>query len=239
MYNVFKNDFYLTKPAPKWAFTVEFFFTHNIDFDEASTTPEFNTDDKELTAPDGLTDIVKALREKKKGTKELWMEKLQKSVAKFPLPHPSPEASNMLFFQGYHYDTPSRYNQSGSVVVTFNDNINRDIRCILEQLHNYDAYSYRNDPSDRTAIPLLPNFLHFDILLRVYDVEEVNQYDPTDGTDEVTQKGTVKSFFFEECYISKLSADKHTYESKDQLRQVDATIEYQRMTPLYEEVREI
>lgn len=232
MYDIFKNDFYDTKPAPKWAFTVEFFLSEDLNSSTPGKSKDFNTDDPDLDPPDILKKIVEKLRSNSKSARETWMDKLQKSVCKVPVQHPEQESPLQLFFPGYQYIVPSKYNQSGTLTMTFNDNIDRDIRCILEQLMYFDGISYRRESGDDSAIPVLPSVFRFDMLVRVYDVDRVNQYDPSEGPDEIAENGTVVSFFYESCYVSKIGNEKNSYETSDQPRTVEATIVYQRMVPL-------
>lgn len=233
MYNIFKNDFYDTKPAPKWAFTVEFLLAEELQETIPGNSPVFNNEDPDLAPPEWLDNLVEKLRSSTKSAKLTWMDKLQKSVSKIPIQHPEHQNVLQLFFPGYQYEVTGRYQQSGMLDVTFNDNIDRDIRCILEQLMNFEGFRYRRVPDDGLILPTLPSIFKFDMLVRVYDVERVNQYDPSDNaSDEVSENGTVQSFFYEGCYVSKIGSEKHSYESSDKPITVEATIAYQRMTPM-------
>jgi hypothetical protein len=232
MYNIFNNDFYDTKPAPKWAFTVEFFLSEKLDQVDPGKSDFFEYEKEDDAPPKWLQNVVNKLQKESGNTKAAWMDKLQKSVCKVPIQHPEHQNAIQMFFPGYQYTVPGRYAQSGSLTMTFNDNVSRDIRCILEQLMHFDGLRYRRDPGDNSSFPTLPSMFRFDMLVRIYDVEKVNQYDPTDGLDEVAEHGTVVSFFYESCYVSKIGNEKNTYESSDKVRTIDATINYQRMVPL-------
>ena len=224
-YNIFKNDFYDEKPAPKWAFTVEFLLSESLNQ---------YTEALQGTLPDDAPEFLKSLVSKLEGDTGFslseWMEKLSKSIQSIPVSHAKTAGSIPVWFPGYTRNYTGRYETSGNIAVTFNDNMNRDIRCILEQLFHYDGLSYLKDKDN--AYPTLPKKLWFDMIVRIYDVELVNQYQPTEGNDRVSENGTVQAFRYDGCYISKIGAEKNSYESSDQTRTVDATITYQRMMPL-------
>ena len=232
MYNIFLNDFYDDKPAPKWAFTVEFLLSDKLEQVNPGKSEDFDYEDEDLAPPGWLQTVVEKLRASKTSTKTEWMEKLQKSVCKVPVQHPEKQNDLQLFFPGYTYIVPGNYQQSGSLTMTFNDNVSRDIRCILEQLMHFDGLRYRRDPGDGSSLPTMPSMFKFDMLVRIYDIDKVNQYDPTEGVDAVSEQGTVISFFYESCYVAKIGNEKNTYESSDKVRTIDATINYQRMVPL-------
>ena len=227
LYNIFKNDFFDTAPLPKWAFTVEFFLS-----DDLNQVVSGQSRDYDAEAPEILKSLIDKLREKKKSGRIEWMDKLQKSISKIPIKHPEHTSANILYFPGYEYAFLGRFNQNGTIEVEFNDNAHRDIRCILEQLMNFDGLRYRREPETGDIYPSLPSVLRFDMLVRIMDPGRVNQYDPTDGYDEVAEKGTVMSFYFDRCYVSKLSAEKNSYESTEKTRTVTASIKYVRMIPL-------
>lgn len=232
MYNIFKNDFYETKPAPKWAFTVEFFLSDSLNQIVPGKASDFNYEDPEISPPEWLSGIVEKLRENGNSSKAEWMEILQKSVCKIPIQHPESQNALQLFFPGYQYEVSGKYQQSGILSMTFNDNVKRDVRNILEQLMHFDGLRYRRDPGDNSSLPTLPSMFRFDMLVRLYDPEKVNQYDPTDGIDAVAENGTVMSFFYDSCFVAKMGNEKNSYESSDKVRTVEASIVYQRMVPL-------
>ena len=99
-----------------------------------------------------------------------------------------------------------------------------------------DGLNYREDGN--TSPTLLPCF-YFDMIVRVYDVDRVNQYDPTEGTDRVAEAATVQAYKYEFCYISKLGVEQNTNEGNETIRTIDATITYQRMTPLSEVINKL
>ena len=224
-YNIFKNDFYDEKPAPKWAFTVEFILSPTLD---RYTEPLQGTltDD----APEFLKNLVSKLEKDTGFSLSEWMEKLSKSVQSIPIVHPKGAGAIPVWFLGYMRNYPGRYNTSGSLSVNFSDNRDRDIRCILEQLLHFDGLSYLKDRSN--VYPTLSKKLWFDMIVRIYDVELVNQYDPTEGNDRVSEHGTVQAFRYDGCFVSKVGNEKNSYESSDQTRTVEATISYQRMRPI-------
>lgn len=224
-YNIFENPFYDTKPAPKWAFTVEFMLSEDMNV---------KVKEKELPndPPEWLNNLYKFLNSGKPFDKEEWMDKLSKAVEKVPVKHPQADDTIMLYFPAYALTFNSRYNQSGELPVTFNDNRKREIRYILEQLQHAKGFNYQNDPGDDSVRPTLPSCFYFDMLVRIYDVDRVAQYDPTKGPDEVAEKGTVMSFLYENCYVSKIGQEDNTYESKEETRKVEATIVYNGIKPL-------
>ena len=223
MYSIFKNSFFDQKPAPKWAFTVEFLLSEKLDTFSAAQS------DLPDDAPELLKSIVDKMQKSPKSTRETWMEKLSKSVSKIPVKLPSHEAEIQLFFPGYVKSYTSRSTNAGSIQVTFNDNISRDVRCILEQMMHIDGMDYQTDRDDLSVRPTLPSALRFDMIVRVYDIERVNQYEPTEGSDRVSENGTVQAFKYYGCYVSKLGTDRNDYESTDSSRTVEATIVYQDM----------
>lgn len=224
-YNIFENPFYDTKPAPKWAFTVEFMLSEDMNV---------KVKEKELPndPPEWLNNLYKFLNSGKAFDKEEWMDKLSKAVDKIPVKHPQADDTIMLYFPAYALTFNSRYNQSGELPVTFNDNRKREIRYILEQLQHAKGFNYQDDPGDDSVRPTLPSCFYFDMLVRIYDVDRVAQYDPTKGPDEVAEKGTVMSFLYENCYVSKIGQEDNTYESKEEVRKVEATIVYNGIKPL-------
>ena len=224
MYNIFKNPFFDVKPEPSWAFTVEFILSEDLDIQENRV--EIQGDPPKL-----LQDVVDKLNSTGRFGREEWMNKLGKAVVKIPLKHPEPAGTFNLFYPGYYKTDSSRYDQAHSITLTFNDNIKRDIRFILEQLMQADGLDYQTDGNTR---PTLPPCFYFDMIVRVYDVERVNQYDPTDGADKVAEAATVQAYKYEFCYVSKLGAEQNTNEGNETIRTIDATITYQRMTPLRE-----
>lgn len=224
MYNIFKNPFFDVKPEPNWAFTVEFILSEDLDIQENRV--EIQGDPPKL-----LQDVVDKLNSTGRFGREEWMNKLGKAVVKIPLKHPEPAGTFNIFYPGYYKTYSSRYDQAHSITLTFNDNIKRDIRFILEQLMQADGLDYQTDGNTR---PTLPPCFYFDMIVRVYDVERVNQYDPTDGADKVAEAATVQAYKYEFCYVSKLGAEQNTNEGNETIRTIDATITYQRMTPLRE-----
>lgn len=218
-YSIFENPFYDTKPAPKWAFTVEFLLSEDMNVKER--TPELPND-----PPEWLNDVYKYLNSGKRFDREEWMDKLTKSVIKVPIKHPSPDGAVPLYYPAYARQYNGRYEEAGEMTLTFNDNRKREIRYILEQLLHAKGFDYQNDPGDDSVRPTLPSCFYFDMLVRVYDIERVNQYDPTKGPDEVAEQGTVKSFLYESCFVSKLGQEENTYVSSESVRTIEATISY-------------
>ena len=223
MYNIFENPFYDIKPAPNWAFTVEFQLSEELDMEEPQQ--DFGDD----PPPQVVQDIVKELRSKDKTGKAEWEDKLSKAVAKIPIKHPTPAGNFEIWYPGYHKNYTGRYDQSGTIDITFNDNVKRDIRYILENLMYVDGADYSSNDGSR---PSLPPCFYFDMIVRVYDVDKVNQYHPTDGADEVAENGTVRVFKYEFCYVNKIGQEQNSYEGTENVRTVEASIVYQRMTPL-------
>lgn len=226
MYNIFQNDFFDTKPAPNWAYTVEFQLSPELNFE--SNEKEFSDD----PPPEFVQNVVRELKKSSPDSKKEWEEKLSKAVAKLPIKHPQPAGNFDIWFPGYSRNYTGRYDQSGTIDVTFNDNVNRDIRYILEQIMYTDAMDYNSDDSENSTHPVLPSCFYFDMIVRVYDVEKVNQYQPTDGADEVADHGTVRAYKYEFCYVNKIGQEQNTYESTENARNVEVSIVYQRMTPL-------
>ncbi len=230
MYNIFKNDFYDSKPAPKWAFTVEFFLNEdlNASFDAGFTYDTLTLFDVIGTKSDseGVSGGVKV--QTGIGQIEQWAEKLGKSVSKIPIAHP--EGQSVPYrLPGFAKQLPGRYTRSNSITLTFNDNIDRDIRFIIESLIYVHGFNYSNEQSE--YLPSMPKALLFDMRVRLYDVEAVNLYDPTEGYDKVSEKGTVQSYYYKGCFFSKIGDENNSYESSDNIRTIDATITYREMNP--------
>lgn len=224
MYNIFKNDFYSNKPAPKWSFTVEFFLS-----DELETRKLQSTDTEEdKSKAEWYKSLKNFLTESNSLFKEDWEETLSKSVTKIPITHPESQAIPYRL-PGYAYHLPGRYTRSNSITLTFSDNIDRDVRFILESLMYGDGLNYANDQI--LKLPTLPNILKFDMRVRIYDVERVNLYEPTEGFDRVSEKGTVQSYYYKGCFVSKLGDETNTYEGSENIRTIDATITYREMNP--------
>lgn len=223
MYNIFKNDFYDSKPAPKWAFTVEFFLNEDLNYKVRDAETDEDKD-KEYWYKQ-LKEFLSTSRE---NIKVEWESKLSKSVSKIPIAHPKGQ-SVPYRLPGYAKQLPGRYTRSNSITVVFNDNIDRDIRFILEFLLYVNGFNYSNE--QETYLPMMPKSLMFDMRVRIYNVEAVNLYSPTEGYDRVSEKGTVQSYYYKGCFVSKLGDETNTYEASDSVRTIDATITYREMNP--------
>jgi len=226
MYSIFKNDFFDVSPSPRWAFTVEFFLSEDLQVSDDSVS-EISGD-----PPKMISDLVEKLREKSRYNKNGWEDKLQKSITKLPVPFPTPAGHIPIYFSGYFKHYTGRYDQSGSIELTFNDNIDRDVRFILEELMHLDGLGYGNVTTAESTRPTLPPCFMFDMLVRVYDIEKLMLYSGTEAIDEVADRFTVQSFMLECCYVNKIGAENNSSESTEQTRTVDAEITYQIMRPL-------
>jgi hypothetical protein len=220
MYNIFQNDFFDSKPIPKWAFTAEFMLSDSIEISE---------EEIERTPSETLNKIVDVLTYSRKDPKLRWMELLSKSVSKFPIVSPSSAENIPVYFPGYFNTYTGRYDNSGKLTVTFNDNCKREIRQIIEQLLHAAGMNYENDEK---ALPIIPSENRFNVLVRVYNPELVNQYSPSDGQDDVAIRGTEKIFYYEECFFSRIGAEKNSNEGDEAIRTIDADLVYQRMLPI-------
>jgi hypothetical protein len=231
-YNIFGNDFFERPPQPLYAFAVEFRFS------EALSTGEVPSE-IEGDPPDWLKALEKYLKSNGMETPSEWAKKLSKSITKFPFVHPTATGNFPLYFPGYMNTYPGRYESNGQIQVTFNDNVKRDIRCILEQMMHLDGMGYRTEDKEDTTRPALPDCLWFDMIFRIYDIREVRKYLPTEdvtgieqinlfgGESGVSYRGVLASYRYSHCYISKLGAEQNTYESSENVRTVEATITYQ------------
>ena len=223
MYNIFKNDFYNSKPAPKWAFTVEFFLSDELN----ESIKDAETDEYKDKA-EWFRDLKDFLTSSKLGFKERWENILSKSVAKVPISHPTGQLVQYRL-PGYGKHLPGRYDRANTITVTFNDNANRDVRFILESLMYIEGMNYSNE--QKYQLPTFPKKLYFDIRVRVYDVERVNQYSPTEGYDRVSEMGTVQSFYYKRCFVSKLGTETNSYEASENVRTIEASITFREMLP--------
>ena len=231
-YNIFNNWFFEKPPQPLWAFTVEFRLSDQLENGEIQS-------DIENDPPEWLKSLEAFLKSNNLDTVQEWAAKMGKSVSKIPLVHPSPEGEIIAYFPGYMHTYSGRYNNSGQIQVTFNDNIRRDVRCILEQMMHLDGMGYRTEQSPDLAKPTLPKCLWFDMIVRVYDPKEVRKYSPTEDLggietlnlfdDERTKsyEGVIAAFKYGHCFVSKLGAEQNSYEANDTVRTIEATITYQ------------
>jgi hypothetical protein len=231
-YNIFGNDFFDKPPQPLYAFTVDFRLSDVLK--NAEEPSEIEGD-----PPDWLKALEKYLKSNGLDTPKEWAKKLGKSVAKIPLTHPTAAGNFPVYFPGYMHTYPGRYDNAGQIQVTFNDNVRRDIRCIIEQMMHLDGMGYRTEDKEDTTRPALPDCLWFDMIVRLYDIREIRKYAPTDdlggidyinlfGDDRgVSSKGVIEAFKYSKCYISKIGAEQNTYESSENVRTIEATITYQ------------
>lgn len=223
MYNIFKNNFYSKKPAPKWAFTVEFFLSEDLNYMVRDAETDEDKDKAEW-----FKNLKDFLTSSKHGFKERWEDILSKSVSKVPISHPTGQ-SVQYRLPGYGKQLPGRYDRANNITLNFNDNVNRDVRFILESLMYIEGMNYSNKQTER--VPCMPKQLYFDMRVRIYDVERVNQYSPTEGVDRVSENGTVKSFYYKRCFVSKIGTETNTYEASENVRTIEATITYREMNP--------
>ena len=224
-YNIFDNSFYDVKPATKWSFTAEFVLSDKLtDFSDSPVS------DIAGDPPEWLKSVVDKLKTSTGTTRQAWMDKLSKSITKIPIVNPTPDGTIPLYFPGYSRSYTGRYKQSGILSVSFNDNINRDVRCILEQLIHTDSMGYGDNPSN--SYPVLPKMLWFNIIVTIYDVEKVNLYESVEGSDSVSEHGAVKKIMYESCYVTNIPGERNSYEGSEEIRTVEAQIAYQRMVEL-------
>lgn len=237
-YNIFTNPFFDSRPEPLWAFTVQFDISQEISAGEEPS--EIDGD-----PPEWLKNLEKFLKETGMSTPEEWSKKMSKSVAKIPLVHPTSAGNFPLYFAGYMHTYPGRYDNAGQIQVTFNDNVKRDMRYILEQMMHIGGMGYRTEENGEDPTrPTLPDCLWFDMIVRIYDIDRVRQFEPTDdiaGTGVeifgssahyTSSIGTLAEFRYGRCFISKLGSEQNTYEANENVRTIEATITYSDFTKL-------
>ena len=210
-------------PLATYTFTVEFFLSDALD-----NKPQYIETEEDKDKAEWFKSLKNFLTSGTGTVKEKWESALSKSISKIPISHPDGQ-SVPYRMPGYAKQLPGRYTRSGSINVTFNDNVEREIRFILESLMNADGFDYSNNQPE--LIPILPKVLYFDMRVRVYSVELVNLYDDTEGNDPVSEHGTVQSYYYSGCFISKLADETNTYEASENVRTIEATITYRQMDP--------